>query len=133
VVPAAVERAVDRKAPRLTPVLAASWDGQSGGFTFSIGRESSVDATTPHRDTSAHTIDVRVEADSSVVFSLDGSARWRAALRLAGDLRGSRFQLWVASHATGMTAAVAGLSFGCRGRTGAARAQSASVSNPQLA
>lgn len=107
-VPATPEPSLDRRAPRFTPTLGATWDGQSGGLTFAVGRESNV--YTAREAAPSHTIDVRVEPDSAVVFQLDGVERWRSSLRFVGDARGARFQLWIASRAAGATVGVADLS-----------------------
>jgi DNA-binding SARP family transcriptional activator len=110
IVPAVADQALDRRAPRFTPTVGASWDGQSGGFTFTVGRESNVDASTARQSAPSHTVDIRIEPDGAVVFQLDGAERWRSSLRFVGDTRGARFQLWIASRAAGATVAVSDLS-----------------------
>jgi hypothetical protein len=109
-VPTAAAASLDHRAPRFTPALGTVWDGQSGGFTLTVGRESNVDGSIASHPAAAHSLDIRIDADSAVVFQLDGMESWRSSLRFVGDVRGARFQLWIASRATGTTVGVADLS-----------------------
>lgn len=104
-IPAVVESALDRQAPRFSSLIAVQWDGASGNLVYTVGPQTSSEIPPPSQGTS-HIIEIEVEANRAVVFSVDGQVRWRSSLTFLGDVRGTPVQFWIGGRATGSSVAV---------------------------
>jgi DNA-binding SARP family transcriptional activator len=113
---AAGQGTLDSIAPRLNPLVFAAWDGASGNLTYTVGRETSSEATTAVASADSHEIEIRVNDDRSVVFSVDGSTRWTSSLNFLGDVQGTAVRLWIGGRATGSSVAVSDFSLDQPGR-----------------
>jgi hypothetical protein len=94
------------------PVIGIVWDGQSGAFQYTAGREGFADLQAARTDPTQHEVAFRIARDSTVVFSVDGRERWRSSLRYGSDVGRMRVQLWLGGHATGASVAVTSVSLG---------------------
>ena len=88
--------ALDSLAPQFLRYASLTWDSDARRLVYAVGRE--VFSEQGARPT---TIDLRVESDSTVSFSVDGSLRWRSTLRISGARSASRAQLWIGGRSTG--------------------------------
>lgn len=102
-VPARADSALDQTAPRFSPLLSVSWDGQSGAMTYAVGAQTSTEHAAPG---ASHALQISIGTGGAVTFSVDGSVRWETSLRYLGDVRGSRVRLWIGGRATGSAIAV---------------------------
>jgi hypothetical protein len=109
-VTAVPEAAVDRVSPRFTPLVGVRWDGASGNLVYTLGPESSSESASAFGPDASHVVEIAINANGAVVFSVDGKPRWTASRSALGDVRGMPVQLWIGGRATGASIAVSDFS-----------------------
>jgi DNA-binding SARP family transcriptional activator/WD40 repeat protein len=100
-VPAVAEASVDSIAPQFTPLISVVWNGESDRITYAVGRESFSEVSSRLGAASSHVATVSIDSSGAVSFGMDGSVRWRSALRFVGDAADLRARLWLGGRATG--------------------------------
>jgi hypothetical protein len=94
---------VDTDAPQFLRLASMGWNAASGRFVYAVGREFFSEPATAvaSADEPQLPIQIRVEADSTISFTVSGDERWRSSLRALTGHQGARAQVWVSARATG--------------------------------
>lgn len=109
---------IDSIAPRFTTLVSTAWEGASGNLVYSVGREASSDAAAALGAGDSHEIEIRIDDNRAVVFSVDGRARWTSSLNFLGDVRNTPVRFWIGGRATGALVAISEFALDQPGRSG---------------
>jgi len=90
---------LDSLAPQFLRHASMTWDGDARRLIFAVGRE--VHSEQALFATARSGFALRVEADSTLSFLLDGNVRWRSTVRLHASSSAGRVQGWMGGRATG--------------------------------
>ena len=87
-------------APRFLPYASLSWSAGAARLVYSVGREVFTEPVSPG-DVQALAVQIVVEADSTVSFSVNQRTRWRSTLKVIRGRQDDRVQAWIGGRATG--------------------------------
>lgn len=90
---------LDSVAPQFFRHASLTWDLDARRTIFAVGREIFSEPTVPATDTVS--AELRVDADSTVSFSIGGQPRWRSTLKVVSTRSTPRAQLWIGGRTTG--------------------------------
>lgn len=93
--------AIDLTAPQFLRYASLTWSADPGRLVYAVGREVFSEPATAVGQPAALVIQLRVEQDSTVSFTIAGQQRWRSTLRVIDSRHDPRVHAWIAGRATG--------------------------------
>jgi hypothetical protein len=99
-IPAEARSQIDATAPQFASLASVVWNAESDRVTYAIGRETFSEGTSGLLGSGSHLVSVAVDTAGNVAFSIDGSTRWKSALRFIGEGTHRRVRLWLGGRAT---------------------------------
>jgi DNA-binding SARP family transcriptional activator len=104
---------IQQDAPQFLKYASISWSAGAGRLVYAVGQETYSEPV-PAEVTGLAVVQLAVESDSTMSFSIDGRQRWRSSLRVLTMRNEPRAQLWIGGRATGERVRVSGIAVSLR-------------------
>jgi DNA-binding SARP family transcriptional activator len=94
--------AVDTVAPRFLKLVSITWNAEAQRFVYAAERDVFAEPVPLKRSVDdSRRLEIVIDPDGRVIFSVDGVQRWISTLRVVSGDRTRLVQLWIGGHDTG--------------------------------